>query len=160
MKVEVTNSTDVQAKESTEKYPCLKIHKEGESIIFFTAKETGVCLKVNELPEIPEFANPIEKAILDMLLTSIDKIGEYSSTWKEDRFKRMDKPFTFSNKDLGDNAYPKLKIHIDGTIVLFIKEKEGVCLKGEGGIELGKYHDGWIEHLFNIFHGTITLTND
>jgi len=57
------------------------------------------------------------------------------------------------------SSYPCLKIHKTGCVVLFTQVNVGVVVK-EGTLDhLGKFSDSFAEAYFNIFNGTIELSN-
>lgn len=60
------------------------------------------------------------------------------------------------------NEYPKLMIHQDGSIVLFIEYGAGTILFNARlhGMDVGKFSPIWVMENFTDFHGSITLSNE
>ena len=60
------------------------------------------------------------------------------------------------------NEYPKLMMHKDGSIVLFMEVGVGTILFNASphGKDVGKFSPNWNVDFFTDFHGSITISNE
>lgn len=58
-----------------------------------------------------------------------------------------------------ERKYPYLGRFRNGAIVLFIDKKTGVCLVDGELNPLGEFSDAWAEREFDVFIGSVTLSN-
>lgn len=58
------------------------------------------------------------------------------------------------------DEYPCLKISNKGNIVLFIGREAGTCIHTAAFHEVGEYRGNWEESNFELFNGTVSLSND
>ena len=66
---------------------------------------------------------------------------------------------TLNEQPKEENEYPKLMIHNDGCIMLFVKPSEGVCIVAGGSTPVGHITNCMSMVNFRYYHEPITLQN-
>ena len=56
--------------------------------------------------------------------------------------------------------YPYTGVHLDGTIVLFISPRQGICLRAGGSTNLYYFSESWAEEKFVNWEGVIKITTN
>jgi len=61
-----------------------------------------------------------------------------------------------------ESEYPCLKIYKDGLVVLFTGWRKGYVLKSINteSYSIGYYSDSWYEEGFNLYSGTLEISNE